>query len=205
MKTATLLYSLQVLAALCMQGIFSAPLSPSESLIDTATIKNISDAILQATYVSQISSNIVDNLPVNNTDPSVCFIEPRDPNTDVPPMDRLRQDRSWIDSFYNYTSDVYRAQCGNLRELDQKQVIICIDLVNMLEKMETLAKELDHIIIPPEEEGAGEGEPETGKSCWDLTSHQQYWNFNALHGLAAVYIKTNLEDLQAKLTHKTMA
>ena len=190
------------MAALCMQGIFSAPLSPSESLIDTATIKNISDAILQATYVSQISSDIVDNLPVNNTNPSVCFIEPRNPNTTVPPMDRLRQDRSWTDSFYNYSSDVYRAQCGNLRELDQKQVIICIDLVNMLEKIETLNKELDRIITQEEEE------EETGDdrdSCWDLTPHQQYWNFNALHGLAAVYIKTDLEDLQIKLTHKTTA
>ena len=201
MKT-TLLCVLSILAALCMQGIFSAPLSPSESLIDTATIKNISDAILQATYVSQISSDIVDNLPVNNTNPSVCFIEPRNPNTTVPPMDRLRQDRSWTDSFYNYSSDVYRAQCGNLRELDQKQVIICIDLVNMLEKIETLNKELDRIITQEEEE------EETGDdrdSCWDLTPHQQYWNFNALHGLAAVYIKTDLEDLQIKLTHKTTA
>ena len=180
-------------------GAFSAPALSTEELIDTATIKNISDAYLYATYLSQHASTIVDYLPVNDTNPSVCFIKGRNPNTSVPPMDRLRQDRGWMNPLYNYSSDIYEAQCGNLRGLSQSQQIICIEIVNMIETMDTLKKKLDKIIT-------GEGEvvevtaSPTGHDCWDLSLGQQYWNFNALHALA-LFIKMDLEALQTILIH----
>ena len=184
-------------------GVFSAPLSTDDSdpIIDTATIKNISDAILYATYLSQHASTIVDYLPLDTTNPSVCFIERRDPNTNVSAIDRLRQDRDWITPFNNYSSDIFEAKCGNLRGLNQSQQIICIEIANMIETMNTLTDRLDQII--PDKQGSGEYTSSTTESCWSTSLHQQYWNFNALHALAALYIKIDLKDLQTELIHHT--
>ena len=184
-------------------GVYSAPLSSDDGLIDTATIKNISDAYLYAIYVSQHASTIIDYLPVNDTDPSTCFITRRDSN--AAPMDRLRKDRAWMDPFYNYSSNVYEAQCSNLRGLTQTQQVICIEIVNMIENMDTLEKKLDQIITEEDSSGESEGDATSPTGpCWSLTLHQQYWNFNALHTLA-VFIKIDLDDLQTKLTHTITA
>ena len=101
-----------------------------------------------------------------------------------------------MDSFYNYSSDVFKAQCNNLRELDQTKQVICIEIVNMLNTMDTLKKQLDQIIGERAVEVEAVITPQY--DCWDLSLHQQYWNFNALHALS-IYIKLDLDDLQTKL------
>ncbi len=180
-------------------GVFSAPVSNSSSskdpMMDTPTIKNISDALLYAIYLSQHATTLVDYLPVNNTNPSVCFIEPRNVTDNSSAMVHLRKERSWLDSFYNYSYDVSQNQCSDLRGLSQTGEVICIEIMTTMQNIDTLKLKMDQIITDP----LAEASADTTGPCWDLTKHQQYWNYNAMHALA-LFIKTDLTNLQTKLT-----
>ena len=211
-----------IVLLLALTGVYSLPLNkttettaikPTDSInitaikttesINTAAIKNISDAILYATYVGQDSADIAARLHGNDTNPSICFIKPRKPNSDTPPLDRLKEDRPWLESLYNYTSKVNREMCQDLRKLDENKSDICVEIMDMLNNMNKLKTLLDEI-IRPDEEGAGDGvdTPIKENRCWDTTPVQQYWNFLELHSLAIVYIRKDLEDLQRDFVYK---
>ena len=200
-----------IVLLLALTGVYSLPLNKTTETtaikttdsINTAAIKNISDAIIYATYVGQEAADIVDHLPKDRNHPSICFIKPRNVSDPRPPLDRLREDRSWLDSFYNYTSKVNHETCQDLRSLNKTKRRICVDIIDMLDNIDELTALLDEIITS-DEEGAGDevDTPIKENKCWDTTPVQQYWNFNELHTLAVLYIITDLEDLQKDFVYK---
>ena len=200
-----------IVLLLALTGVYSLPQNKTTETtaiittdsINTPAIKNISDAILYATYVGQEAADIVEHLPPDRSHPSICFIKPRNESDPRPPLDRLKEDRSWLDSFYNYTTKVNHETCQDLRSLNKTERHICVDILDMLDNMDELTALLDEI-IRSDEEGAGDGVDPAIKEnrCWDTTLVQQYWNFNELHTLAVLYIKIDLEDLQKDFVYK---
>ena len=192
--------------------VSTSPIPPStKPTIKTAPMNIITQAIQQAVYTAQNAFDIASRL--NKTTVNVtftCFIEPRYPNNNDTALTLLKQDRIWLNDFYNYTKLVYDAECSDLKEKVGSDMRICIDMKDSISFMSKLKDLLDQIIrklaSPDDDNGAGSGESsgemldprEDETHCWDITAGQQYWNFNTLGEFMDLYVRDDLKKLAQK-------
>ena len=191
--------------------VSTSPIPVAKPTINKATMNIITQAIQQATYIAQNAFDITTQL--NKTTVNVtftCFIDPRYPNNNETALTLLKQDRVWLNDFYNYTTLVYKAECQDLVAKLGSDMRTCIDMKDSISSMSKLKDLLDQIIhklpSPDDDNGTGSGESsgetmdrkEDKTHCWDTTAGQQYWNFNTLGEFMDLYVRDDLKKLAQK-------
>lgn len=206
-------YSTLLLMLFLGSFVSTSPIPAStKPTIKTPTTNIIQQAIQLATYTAQNAFDIASQLTKTTVNVTfTCFIDPRYPNNNDSALTLLKQDRIWLNDFYNYTKLVYDAECSDLTKKVGSDMRTCIDMKDSISFMSKLKDLLDQIIRKlasphddnetDSEESSGEGSGEIledNTHCWDITAGQQYWNFNTLGEFMDLYVRDDLKKLAQK-------